>query len=212
MVKTMAHKVLIALAAVLLPLAGFLVGRHRARPAAAPVMTTRENPMPLAASMLLATASARALPPSSPSSTAAARNEPAATPPAESEVETGAPKEELRAANVRDLIASAFNKEKPDSKWSQGAEQRAESRLRNVMPQGATLQSVECRASMCRIQTAHENLDEYQEFVERAFMKVESQVWNGGSFSTPADDGAHHFPIAIVTYIAREGYELPRGM
>lgn len=118
----------------------------------------------------------------------------------------------LRPGDVRDGIERAFYREPRDPQWSRSAERTAEARLRGTLPKGATLHAVECHASLCRIESTHDSLDEYQQFVERAFMKIETQVWNGASYSTPVEDGAAErgFPVAIVSYVAREGHALPQ--
>ena len=112
----------------------------------------------------------------------------------------------------RERIARAFSSEKSDPTWAQQAQRTAEARLRRNLPAGVTLRAVECRTSLCRIETTHENMDVYQRFVEMAFMKMDTQVWNGASFSTPVEaDGAERgFPVAIVSYLAREGRALPQ--
>jgi hypothetical protein len=207
----MARTSIIGLGAVLLIVIGFAAGRYRSAtpPAAGDPAANRAatalrnlgNALPLVA------------PPPPPSPPAVAANgAPADTAPPEPEPTPSATPSEPPPSNMRDMLARVFEKESTDPKWSPVAEQTAESRLRNAMPKGGSLQSVECRSSMCRIQSVHESVDEFQEFVQSAFMKIDTQVWNGGSFSTPVEDGERHFPVTIVTYIAREGRALPKAM
>jgi len=190
----------LAFAAALLLFAGIAIGRHRSARAELPATHETAAAEPVRERSLSA-GLPRSLPP--------AATAPAPTPTAPA----AAPPTELRPADVRDHMERVFVDEKPDLNWSRTAERTAETRLRSLMPEGGTLRSVECRASLCRIETSHEGLDEYREFVERAFMKMDTQVWNGPSYSTPLDDKAaeHGFPLTFVSFLAREGHELPRS-
>jgi hypothetical protein len=111
-------------------------------------------------------------------------------------------------AEVRDKLDGVFAGEQVDTKWAQEARAKAEGKLAAAMPATSALRSVECRASMCRVETVHEDLGSYRQFVEKAFQDPETRVWNGGFFSTPVDkrdDGT----LVIVAYLAREGEALP---
>jgi hypothetical protein len=190
-----------------LALAGFAAGRRHGSPAAT---ATGAEPRTDAAAPALAAGNLRAapLPPGAqgPLAQVAASTTTAAAAPGPDDRRVVGP------GAVRDHIERVFSDEKPDPAWARSTEHSVESRLRRSLPAGATLHSVECHASLCRIETAHENLDEYQAFIEQTFMKVETQLWNGASYSTPTEDGAAErgFPVAIVSYLAREGRALPQ--
>jgi hypothetical protein len=118
----------------------------------------------------------------------------------------------MRPAEIRDHLETSFATEQVDASWARTAERTAESRIKNVLTQGTSLRSVECHSSMCRIETGHQNVDDFQSFVSQAFVKPESRMWNAPMFLTPLDEKAaeHGGPLVIVAYVAREGRELPR--
>jgi len=114
------------------------------------------------------------------------------------------------AQDLSDHYAAAFTAEDEDADWASRARQTAEERVRADLPAGSELRSVECRASICRIETSHADRDGFREFARRAFNDPTTGVWNGGSFSTivsgNTDPGT---PIVVVSYLAREGSNLP---
>jgi hypothetical protein len=61
---------------------------------------------------------------------------------------------------------------------------------------------------MCRIETAHQDLDQYQQFVRRALMDPETKLWNGGFFATLLAEPTEG-RVTTVAYLARDGEALP---
>jgi hypothetical protein len=114
---------------------------------------------------------------------------------------------ETHAADGREQIEAAFFAEPADPAWAR----TAETQLRTQMPPG-TLRNVECHSSICRVETEHESRDAFGTFYQRAIMMPETRVWKGSSFSTLLDETAasRGGPLVVVTYLAREGRELPR--
>lgn len=122
----------------------------------------------------------------------------------------------MEVIEVRDRLEVSFAEQRADARWSGEARHTAETRLSTVLPETSKLQSLECRTSMCRIETVHEGLESYRQFVQGAFMNPETKLWNGGFFSTelaaPVDG-----KLVTVSYLAREGEdlspvaELPQG-
>lgn len=109
---------------------------------------------------------------------------------------------------VSERIEERFGTEPPDSAWARNAEHTAMGGVRAALPDHSQVRSVECRASMCRIETEHADMDRSQSFVRTAFMTPGRQVWNGGFLSMRAEDSADG-KVVMVTYLAREGSELP---
>jgi hypothetical protein len=116
----------------------------------------------------------------------------------------------MRPADVRDHIEGAFVSEPADSAWARTAEHTIETRFASALPARA-LRSVECHTSMCRIETLHESIDAYQAFY-RKLASPESMPWLGPIFSTALDEAAakRGDAFVIVSFLAREGRELPR--
>lgn len=114
----------------------------------------------------------------------------------------------VTAEEARDEMESAFIDESNDPGWALQAERIAQEKLDMAMPQASALLSVECRSSMCRIETVHRNPDDYGQFQQSAFARPETQIWNAASLSTPLrpDDSGG---MVIVSYVAREGRTLP---
>ena len=109
---------------------------------------------------------------------------------------------------VSERIEERFGTEPPDTAWARDAEHTAMGGVRAALPDHSQLRPVECRASMCRIETEHADFDRSQSFVRTAFMTPGRQVWNGGFLSMRAGDSADG-KVVMVTYLAREGRELP---
>ncbi|WP_163992868.1 hypothetical protein [Pyxidicoccus caerfyrddinensis] len=109
---------------------------------------------------------------------------------------------------VSERIEERFGTEPPDTAWARDAEHTAEGGVRAALPDHSLLRSVECRASMCRIETEHGDPERSQTFVRTAFMTPGRQVWNGGFLSMRSEDSADG-KVVMVTYLARQGMELP---
>jgi hypothetical protein len=101
-------------------------------------------------------------------------------------------------------LESAFAEEAADPGWSSEAERTVQQKLLRVTPRASDVRSIECRSSMCRIETTHRDAGDYERFVLSAFKDPESQVWNGNAFSTSLrlDDRGG---VVSVSYLAREG-------
>jgi hypothetical protein len=108
-------------------------------------------------------------------------------------------------------VEAAFVSEPADSSWSRTAERTLETRLTSALPAGA-LRSVECHTSMCRIETQHGNLSAYDTFYQKTFTSPGAMPWAGANFSTALDQNAaaRGGPFVIVSFLAREGRDLPR--
>ncbi|MGO8994470.1 MAG: hypothetical protein ACLQVI_14220 [Polyangiaceae bacterium] len=116
-------------------------------------------------------------------------------------------------AEIRDNFEIAFEDDHADPSWSAPAARQAHDKITAVLPEGSQLRSIDCRESMCRIETSHASMARYQAFARAAFMDPSTEVWNAGTFSTPLNDGpVNGGPIVIVSYVGREGKALPNVM
>jgi hypothetical protein len=110
----------------------------------------------------------------------------------------------VESAVLRERMDQRFADERTDPSWAVDARQRAQSRLAAVLPATSEVRSIECRATMCRIESVHADLGEYQQFVREGFVNADTQVWNGGFLALrkePSVDGK----LATVVYVARDG-------
>jgi hypothetical protein len=114
----------------------------------------------------------------------------------------------MRIARIHEQYEAAFVSDHGDAQWETGAKRLAMEKLPSLLPEGSTVRSFECRATMCRLETHHRDHESYWGFIKAAFMDQTGQLWNGATYSTPLkdnpDDGL------MVTYIAREGQPLPQ--
>jgi hypothetical protein len=124
----------------------------------------------------------------------AARDEPGAT--------------AVTTTDVHDHLEGTFRADPVDAAWSQRAVSTLHTKLGGVLPSGSSVRGVECRGSLCRIETTHAGLTEYRAFMDKAVL---SQVglWNGGFFADVVGTPEEGRPIATVLYLAREGQSLP---
>jgi hypothetical protein len=112
------------------------------------------------------------------------------------------------AAEVAMRMQAAFSSEGPDRDWSEKTQQATQEKISAMMPNGSAVRSVDCRASLCRVEMSHEGVDDYRQFVRGAYLSPESGVWSGPTFTTvlerPAGGG-----LVAVSFLAREGESLP---
>jgi hypothetical protein len=112
--------------------------------------------------------------------------------------------------NLRARFDGAFAAQRPDPAWTGTASRLVEARIGAALPPASTLRGVECRASLCRIETDHPDLQHYQQFFQRGFIDADTRAWNGAVTTVEfaeAGDGTIH----AVSYLAREGTALPQG-
>jgi hypothetical protein len=116
-------------------------------------------------------------------------------------------------SEVRDFYESTWAAEPADAKWAVSATKLARARLDSLLPSGSTLDTLECKTSMCRFETSHADRSQYQSFVDSALRDPQTHIWNGGfMFAVESDQSGSGGPIKIVSFLARDGEELPRFM
>jgi hypothetical protein len=101
----------------------------------------------------------------------------------------------------------AFAGQAADPSWSQVAEGTMTREINRHLPQGSSIQSVQCRQSMCQLRSSHASMDTYEKFTEDALYSRESGLWNGAITSLVVENGAGG--VQSISYIAREGQDLP---
>jgi hypothetical protein len=141
-------------------------------------------------------ASKEAAPAAATTTAAAKPTEPASAP---------SPKEQMAATHQR--YEAAFGAAPNDPDWRSRARQIVAEKLPGLLPEGSSMRSFDCRASICRLETAHKDHDSYMKFIQVAFLRSDSQLWNAATYSTPLNDDPGDG--MMVTYIAREGQDLP---
>ncbi|MFY2559939.1 hypothetical protein ACN469_20135 [Corallococcus terminator] len=109
---------------------------------------------------------------------------------------------------VRQRLEAYFGDEPFDTAWARSAERQAKDGVRAALPDPSQLRSIECRASLCRIETEHGDNEQSFNFVRTAFMAPERQVWNAAFVTVRGVDSTDN-KVVTITYLAREGVELP---
>jgi hypothetical protein len=116
------------------------------------------------------------------------------------------PSAEQQMKEAHQRYETKFARAAVDAEWAARAKKIADQKLPPLLPEGSTIRSFDCRASLCRLETAHKDHERYMKFIEAAFLRPDGQLWNGATYSTPLnDDPQDGF---MVTYIAREGASL----
>ena len=138
---------------------------------------------------------------------------PAELPAASAEVErpsTPAPPVQQVPRSAQEVVArleEAVHGEPIDPHWSRQAEDLARARLERTLST-SRLESVQCGASVCRLETSHPNQEALEQFREQVLMASEPVLWNGASYSSVQGD-ARAGTLVTVSYLAREGRPLP---
>lgn len=114
-------------------------------------------------------------------------------------------------AELKSRLDTVFASEGADPSWTPEAKRTVGSRLTAVLPETSSVRGVDCHTSMCRIETSHQDMESYKQFVQGAFMSPETRIWNAGFFSSPPMPDERGEMTATV-YLAREGEPLPLGM
>jgi len=99
-------------------------------------------------------------------------------------------------------LEGEFQAEIVDPKWSRDAGVEATRALSHDLPAGSKLGTVECRANMCRVETSHGTVQEYQAFVKSGLLSRTKKLWNA-AFSSHVEDPSPS-GITALTFIGRE--------
>jgi hypothetical protein len=110
---------------------------------------------------------------------------------------------------VRDGLETIFQSDPYDPAWSQRTTETLTRGVHAVLPPGSRLQRVECRGTLCRIETSHADLEAYTVYTKDAFQGPKTRVATGGVFQTVVGEPVPDQPVVAVAFLAREGNELP---
>jgi len=120
---------------------------------------------------------------------------------------------ERAAAGDRDVeklggtMESNFSRQLLDQSWSAGAATEIRAKVVARLPKDSQLRSIECRESMCRLETSHHSEEAYQAFVNRS-LTAQDFDWPGAMFFAPLHaEGSGE--VTTVAYLMRPGYSPP---
>ncbi|HMI91828.1 MAG TPA: hypothetical protein VK509_10720 [Polyangiales bacterium] len=121
------------------------------------------------------------------------------------------PEPEQRALSIdryHAFIAQRFAAESRDASWREAA--GLEAKLNAILPSGSRLRSLDCRASLCKVETTHPDLERYREFLAAGF-SLEAQIWSGAAtFPAPALAEPHQ-PVVATSWLMRGMPPAPPG-
>jgi hypothetical protein len=112
------------------------------------------------------------------------------------------------AFDPAEFLMEAFSAQRDDPTWARRAEAMLQSTLGTRLTPPSTIESVECRAQLCRITTHHPSQDALSGFWLNAFKDPNERVLGGQAF-TYVEDGDANDDLVAVSYVAREGHDLP---
>lgn len=142
-----------------------------------------------------------------------AAGDPAGAAPAAVEVVPGTEPAKVGPApsseEVRDRLQVFFNAEAVDSTWSREAAETLTKGIETRLPPGSRLHRVECRGTLCRIETSHLDADGFRTYAQSAFLSHETRVSSNGFFASLLGEPAAGASVTGVAYLAREGKQLP---
>jgi hypothetical protein len=112
----------------------------------------------------------------------------------------------------------AFAAEPVDEHWE--ARRQLMEKLPAALPQGSTIMDLDCRTTLCRVETKHVDAARYAQFTQQFDIKpgqrAEDALWGGSSrfVSAPDDideEAQESDQVIGVAFLARPGSELPSG-
>ena len=96
-----------------------------------------------------------------------------------------------------------FRAEGRDPGWSDQGTTEATRALSRDLPGGTKLGKVECRFTMCRVESSHTSVDAFQTFVRSGLLSHDRQLWNGGFSAYVVDQSPSG--VSALTFIERGG-------
>jgi len=130
-----------------------------------------------------------------------AREEPAAE---SGEAESGLVEPTITKEDVLANLDTTFETEVADRQWVASASQKIYDIAQPNLGPNSEIRSVECRTSLCRIESVQEDSEHYADFVSR----VKHSGVSPEGFFTKTGETPDGKPI-LTMYLAREGYPLP---
>jgi hypothetical protein len=109
--------------------------------------------------------------------------------------------------DIRDHMEAAFGADPLAA--SQDLVQGLDREVRSVLPTTSSVHRIECRSSLCRIETVHPSLGEFRDFAQLAFFAHDPKVGNGPVFVGLLAEPAPGEPVIAVAYVGRQGSVLP---
>ena len=126
--------------------------------------------------------------------------------------ERGADPSKPPAAETEDSqpkhVERVFQAELDDPHWN--AESELGGRLRELTGPDSSIQDLDCRSSLCRVQTAHKNGEAYRAYVTAMTMPQPpgQRLWGGAMFNS-SEDPSGSGAVRGTVYLVRVGHAMP---
>jgi hypothetical protein len=111
--------------------------------------------------------------------------------------------------NIRDGLEASFNAEVVDASWSGPAANKLERSLRSVLRAESRLDRVECRETLCRIETSHHDISAFRAYVRDSYFEPGTDIAGNGAFISVLREPIAGGPVVAVAYVAGKGHGLP---
>jgi len=204
------HPTAILLGLVVVGLVAVLIGRSKGRAAkAAPDVTAMEIDQlratiddlhkEVAVNRMLLASQAQPV----PSTDTAPGAAPAAPPPPAAVARKG----ELTEVGIIAQLDDIFKTQETDAAWSRSAVSTGSRILGSHLTPGSRLASAECRKDLCRFETRHPGIEDYQQFFRTGLLSQESGLWSAGFTSYVIERSPAG--VVAVTFVAKEGQAVP---
>jgi hypothetical protein len=125
---------------------------------------------------------------------------------ARSATESAAPKPPAPSfEESQQLVLSAYENERVDGKWSADALNKLQAIARDHLSPSSRLRSLDCRATMCRMEVFHSRAEDETPFLMNGF-----GGWPGSILV--AGESREHDGVAVTLIASREGTQPPIGV
>jgi hypothetical protein len=116
----------------------------------------------------------------------------------------------LTDEEMRDQMEAAFAGDAPVAPDQDRAPELAQ-RVRAVLPSGSSVRSLECRSSLCRIETVHPTVEDYRDFVQRGYVTLDfaTRITRGPALVALLAEPVEGQPVVAAAILGREGADLP---
>jgi hypothetical protein len=115
---------------------------------------------------------------------------------------------EVSDAERRAFVAQTFEREARDLAWAPASDLRA--LLRDTLPASAAIRALDCRQTLCRLETTHPDPQSQALFVQALMFGQpgRERPYGGALFDEPAaaPDGRG---VRSTTYLLRSGHDMP---
>jgi hypothetical protein len=97
-----------------------------------------------------------------------------------------------------------FEDEKPDPSWSKASQRLVTEHVHRGVPPESKVQAIECRRTMCRVESQHPTFEVYKKFVDDALLFPDGG-WDGPVMISIT---SRHPDVKAIGYLFREGEDL----